>query len=267
MIFTGVRHQGGIHSKPLPWDKAMEIYSILMEDPEKDYRRLFAYAFGLFTGARAGEIAKITWGSIHGVNETALGRTDLRIMFESSKGSDTRVPHLAPELIAAIVRVKKWAGAEVQKSNMPVILKSKIRRTANNRDAATLVNSALIIGGIFDTSGCHTLRKTLGRKMYEINGKSDEALHFCQKFLGHRSKESTMHYIGITDERLKETIQNLNAKGVEVGPQSFYNQLDWFEKRIGRYLNPGGDEDAGVLDLSRPRLYTNQEESSVGDHP
>lgn len=252
MIFTGVRHHGGIHSKPIPWDKAETIYRMLMVDPEKNYRRLFAYSFGLYTGARASEIASITWENLFGINETARGRTDLRIAFVSKKGSDKRYPHLAPELIDAILKVKEWAEPFVVKSARPIIIHPKsLKKEATNRDASDLVNSALIIGGVFDTTGAHTLRKTLGRRMYDLHGRTDEAIHLIQKFLGHRSPQSTMSYIGITDEKIKHTIQNLGTQGILVEPESFFDILRESagkQKRLDS--DQGGDEVGYVLSVS-----------------
>lgn len=202
----------------------MDIYRMLMVDPEQDYRRLFAYSFGLFTGARASEIASINWGDIYGINETARDRTDLKIAFISKKGGAKRYPHMAPELVNAIIQVKAWADPHVVKVARPVVLHPRsFRYHAANTDASKLVNSALIMGGVFDTTGAHTLRKTLGRRMYEMHGKTDEAIHIVQKFFGHKSKDSTMCYIGITDEKIKDTIQNLNGQGVLLEQEDFFN--------------------------------------------
>lgn len=263
MIITGIRHQGGIHSYPLDWDKAMEIYDLLMDDPEENYQRLFCYSFGLFTGARASEIASIKWENIYGINETARGRKDLRIVFDAKKGSERRYPYMAPELVNAIIRVKEWAPAECVKSQLPVITaRGSRRREAINVDASALVNSAMMLGEVYDNRGCHALRKTIGRRLYELHGKDDQALHFVQKFLGHRSLNSTLSYIGITEEKVRDAIQNLNPGSDK---ESYLERLDRFSYGDERpRVDKGNRGIPFVLHIPGPGWYSDNQERPHG---
>ena len=48
----------------------------------------------------------------------------------------------------------------------------------------------------------HTLRKTFGRRVWEMHGESDKALVFLSEIFSHSSTAITRKYLGITQEEL-----------------------------------------------------------------
>ena len=55
----------------------------------------------------------------------------------------------------------------------------------------------------------HTLRKTFGRRVYEFNGRSEDALVLLSKMFNHRSIQETREYIGLTRERIISAYVNI----------------------------------------------------------
>lgn len=48
----------------------------------------------------------------------------------------------------------------------------------------------------------HTLRKTFGRRVWEMHGESDKALVFLSEIFSHSSTSITRKYLGVTQEEL-----------------------------------------------------------------
>lgn len=55
----------------------------------------------------------------------------------------------------------------------------------------------------------HTLRKTFGRRVYEHNGRSEDALILLSKIFNHISIQQTREYIGLTSERIRSVYTNI----------------------------------------------------------
>lgn len=57
---------------------------------------------------------------------------------------------------------------------------------------------------VTDNPSAVTLRKTYALRLFEIGGRSETALLAVQKALGHKSREYTMDYLGITRKMVAE---------------------------------------------------------------
>lgn len=55
----------------------------------------------------------------------------------------------------------------------------------------------------------HTLRKTFGKRIYEMDGQSDRSLIYLSEIFGHSSTAITRTYIGITQEQIKDVYLSL----------------------------------------------------------
>lgn len=64
--------------------------------------------------------------------------------------------------------------------------------------------------GIDVHAGTHLMRKTFAYNILVNAPDRNRALEFLQYALGHKSQASTLHYIGITDDEMRTTCQNLN---------------------------------------------------------
>tara|TARA_R110002051_G_scaffold95783_2_gene165805 strand:- start:1493 stop:1696 length:204 start_codon:yes stop_codon:yes gene_type:complete len=55
----------------------------------------------------------------------------------------------------------------------------------------------------------HSLRKSFGRRVWENNGKSDEALTYLSEIFNHQSIAMTRKYLGIRADEIKDIYLNL----------------------------------------------------------
>lgn len=55
----------------------------------------------------------------------------------------------------------------------------------------------------------HSLRKSMGRKVYEVNGKSENSLVYLSEIFNHSSPAITRRYLGIRQEELNDIYMNL----------------------------------------------------------
>ena len=55
----------------------------------------------------------------------------------------------------------------------------------------------------------HTLRKTFGRRVYENNGRTEDALNYLSEIFNHASLRETRKYLGIRQEELNDIYINL----------------------------------------------------------
>lgn len=60
-----------------------------------------------------------------------------------------------------------------------------------------------------DGISSHTLRKTFGRRVYNNNGQSENALMFLSKIFNHTSIAVTREYLGIQAEEIEDIYMNL----------------------------------------------------------
>lgn len=55
----------------------------------------------------------------------------------------------------------------------------------------------------------HTLRKTFGKRVYDMNGETDKALVFLSEIFGHSNTAITRRYLGITQEEIADAYLKL----------------------------------------------------------
>ena len=55
----------------------------------------------------------------------------------------------------------------------------------------------------------HTLRKTFGKRIFEMDNQSERSLIYLSEIFGHSSSSITRRYIGITQEQIKDVYLNL----------------------------------------------------------
>lgn len=55
----------------------------------------------------------------------------------------------------------------------------------------------------------HTLRKTFGKRIFEMDNQSERSLIYLSEIFGHSSSSITRRYIGITQEKIADVYLNL----------------------------------------------------------
>ena len=60
-----------------------------------------------------------------------------------------------------------------------------------------------------DRVSSHSLRKSFGRRVYNVNGKSEDALTTLSEIFAHRDISTTRKYLGIRQEQINDVYMNL----------------------------------------------------------
>ena len=177
----------------LEWSEAMNLIRKLTKD--KNYKISLLIAIGCFTGLRISDILTLRWKQILGVSEftiterkTAKQRT-IRLNKELQLHIKDCYEHIIPLGITAPVLVsQKGTVFTVQRIN--VILKELKQRYRLK----------------IKHFSCHSLRKTFGRQVYNMNSDNAElALIKLMELFNHSSVAITKRYLGLRKEEILET--------------------------------------------------------------
>ena len=177
----------------LEWSEAMNLIRRLTRD--KNYKILLLIAIGCFTGLRISDILTLQWKRILGVSEftiterkTGKQRT-IRLNKELQLHIKDCYEHINPLGIAAPILVsQKGTVFTVQRIN--VILKELKQRYKLK----------------IKHFSCHSLRKTFGRQVYNMNSDNAElALIKLMELFNHSSVAITKRYLGLRKEEILET--------------------------------------------------------------
>lgn len=177
----------------LEWSEAMNLIRRLTRD--KNYKISLLIAIGCFTGLRISDILTLRWKQILGVSEftiterkTGKQRT-IRLNKELQLHIKDCYENINPLGITAPILVsQKGTVFTVQRIN--VILKELKQRYRLE----------------IKHFSCHSLRKTFGRQVYNMNSDNAElALIKLMELFNHSSVAITKRYLGLRKEEILET--------------------------------------------------------------
>ena len=177
----------------LIWSDAMNLIRKLAKDG--NYKMSLLVAIGCFTGLRISDILSLRWKQILYVSEFTITekktgkRRTIRLNPELQKHIEDCFIHIQPIGIESPVLVsQKGTTFSVQRINSILKdLKRKYRLKINH-------------------FSCHSLRKTFGRQVYNMNSESAElALVKLMELFNHSSVAITKRYLGLRQEEILET--------------------------------------------------------------
>lgn len=184
---------------PLKWRDAQNLLKLLKSDGMHEHRLMFA--IGFYTGLRISDILRLTWGQITGVRafdvvEKKTGKSrsidindDLAVIIREARAA------IMPDGNGAIFTSKK--GRAIGKQLTVVGANIRIKEALEKYGIETQNPSS------------HTLRKTFARRVYEMNGQTEDALIVLSQILKHNGPAMTRKYIGITRERIQNIYLSL----------------------------------------------------------
>lgn len=177
----------------LVWSDAMNLIRKLAKDG--NYKMSLLIALGCFTGLRISDILALRWEQILSTEEFTIiekktgKKRVLRLNSQLQQHIQECYEHIQPiGMKAPILVSQKGTVFTIQRIN--VILKEikrKYRLKVKN-------------------FSCHSLRKTFGRQVYNMNSDNSElALVKLMELFNHSSLAITKRYLGLRQEEILET--------------------------------------------------------------
>ena len=182
----------------LVWSDAMNLIRKLAKD--NNYKMSLLIALGCFTGLRISDILALRWNQILGVDEftiiekkTGKKRT-LRLNPQLQKHIQECYEHIQPIGVKAPILVsQKGTIFTIQAIN-------RILKDIKKKYKVKIKNFS-----------CHSLRKTFGRQVYNMNSENAElALVKLMELFNHSSVSITKRYLGLRQEELLQTFDCLS---------------------------------------------------------
>ena len=177
----------------LVWSDAMNLIRKLAKD--ENYKISLLIALGCFTGLRISDILALRWEQILSTEEFTIiekktgKKRVLRLNSQLQQHIQECYEHIKPISVKSPILVsQKGTVFTIQRIN--VILKEikrKYRLKVKN-------------------FSCHSLRKTFGRQVYNMNSENSElALVKLMELFNHSSLAITKRYLGLRQEEILET--------------------------------------------------------------
>ena len=182
----------------LQWDEAMNLIRKLFKDG--NYNMSLLVALGCFFGLRISDILALRWNQILNVSEfTIIGH----------KTGKKRTIRINPQLQRHITECYKAIKPLGKSSPILVSQKSTVYSIQRiNMILKELKQKYKLHIGNFS---CHSLRKTFGRQVYNMNSENSElALVKLMELFNHSSVAITKRYLGLRQEELLNTYDCLS---------------------------------------------------------
>ena len=181
----------------LVWSDAMNLIRKLSRDG--NYKMSLLVAIGCFSGLRISDILALRWRMILDTQEFSIAEKKtgkhrtIRINEQLQKHIRDCFEHIGPISVDSPILVsQKGTVYSVQRIN--VVLKE------------LKVKYRLKVGNF----SCHSLRKTFGRQVYNMNSDNAElALVKLMELFNHSSVAITKRYLGLRQEEILETYECL----------------------------------------------------------
>ena len=155
-------------------------------------------AIGSYCGLRASDILRLKWSDLLTSNQLDI---------QELKTKKTRIIDLNEKLIALINSAFIKSGDSKdgyifkgRKGIKPITIQHMNRSLKNLLSQYDLNESNVTT---------HSFRKSFGKRVYEMNGKTENALIVLSKIFNHSSISITKRYIGIQQKEITEVYMSL----------------------------------------------------------
>ena len=183
----------------LDWNEMLVLLQKLERDGE--YRFMLLFAVGSYTALRYGDLCKLKWNDL-------LGREKLVVV--EGKTKKERVIHINQHLSEIIDRMYQKMGIENgdelvfanKDGNKPINI-----QYVNRRLKQLAAKYKLQIEP--EEVSTHMFRKTLGRRVWEMNDNSEKSLILLGNLFNHSSVKITKAYLGIREKEIGDLYLSL----------------------------------------------------------
>ncbi len=183
----------------IDWDDFKSLVSRLERDGE--YKFCLLISIGVFTGLRISDLLKLRYSDI-------LNKDVLIIVEQKTK--KTRSIKVNADMHAIVSRV-------VKKTNIndlnELIFVNRYGTKAIDKSYANVKLKVLFKTYNVQVNGnvsSHTFRKTLGRRVLQINNFSNQYLILLSELFGHSSPSITRTYLGIREKEIHDIYTSIS---------------------------------------------------------
>lgn len=191
--------KGKTTTSGMDWNTMIGLTDRLKRDGlDRDYLLI---TMGCYFGLRISDLLSIKWTDV-------LEKEELIIV--ESKTKKRRVITINPRVKEAI----QHCYEENQKDNSRWKGEYVISNQWGGKISVSYINRRLKV--IFKkynvkvkNPSSHTLRKTMGKRIFEMDNQSERSLIYLSEIFNHSSTTVTRRYIGITEEKIADVYMNL----------------------------------------------------------
>jgi integrase len=175
------------------FDEALNTGIRLMKEKKTELIGLYIIV-SIYTGLRSGDVKQLTFEQ--------LSRDKLELKEQkTNKVKEVGVNPMIHKALAKVTRIKKEGLIFLSQKNT-IISNQQLNKLLQEIAFSHLV-------GNYCKISTHSLRKTFGRRIYELNGKSEDALNYLSEMFNHSSLGLTRRYLGIRKEELNKLYMQL----------------------------------------------------------
>jgi integrase len=182
----------------IKWDNLMQL--ILKMQRDKEHKFALLIGVGAFTGLRISDILSLRWASI-------LDKDILSLDEKKTK------KHRKLKINSDLKRIISDAYRSMNEPDLKelVFVNKYGTKQINVQWVNVKLKEIFVKYGIKTTNpSTHTLRKSFGRKIWEVNDYSEKSLVLLSEIFNHSSIQVTKKYLGIKEEEIFDVYNQLS---------------------------------------------------------
>ena len=182
----------------MEWNDFISLITRLEKD--ENYKFSLLISIGVFTGLRISDLLTLKYSDfvkkdVLKITEKKTGKVrSIKINKDLHQIIDRIIVKLNINDLNTLIFVNRYGTKSIDKSYVNVRLKEIFKRYR------------IKVGGNIST---HTFRKTLGRRVMEVNNYSNESLVLLMELFGHSSMGITKRYLGIREQEIHDVYDSL----------------------------------------------------------
>jgi len=182
----------------IDWNDFISLITRLEKD--ENYKFCLLVSIGVFTGLRISDLLTLTYSDL--LNSETFSLKEMKTKKQRSIKVNKDLKDIVSRIVSKsnitnldqLMFINKYGTKSIDKSYVNVKLKELIKKYRIKLD-----------GNV----STHTFRKTLGRRVMEVNNYSNESLVLLMELFGHSSMSITKRYLGIREQEIHNVYDSL----------------------------------------------------------
>ncbi|MFC6875722.1 tyrosine-type recombinase/integrase [Flavobacterium myungsuense] len=182
----------------IEWNDFISLITRLEKD--ENYKFCLLVSIGVFTGLRISDLLTLTYSDL--LNNETFTLREMKTKKQRSIKVNKDLKDIVSRIVSKsnitnlnqLIFINKYGTKSIDKSYVNVKLKELVKKYRIKLD-----------GNV----STHTFRKTLGRRVMEVNNYSNESLVLLMELFGHSSMSITKRYLGIREQEIHNVYDSL----------------------------------------------------------